>query len=115
MSEKKEHQKGLDTLDAISNALQGYHDFKQINPLSGAATPEEKYWAMQVIKHLLGNARVRPKVTIKRLKHSKEYIDAYNAIIRRCGSKGSCSVEDILDILGDEAMSAIASESEELE
>ena len=43
MSEKKEQQKGLDTLDAISNALQGYHDFKQINPLSGAATPEEKY------------------------------------------------------------------------
>lgn len=43
MSKEKEHQKGLDTLNAISDALQGYHDFKQVNAFSGATTPEEEY------------------------------------------------------------------------
>ena len=41
--EKKVHQKGLDSLDALSNALQQYNNFKQINTFSGATTPEEEY------------------------------------------------------------------------
>lgn len=43
MSKEKEHQKGLDTLNAISDALQQYNEATQINAFSGATTPEEQY------------------------------------------------------------------------
>lgn len=44
MSKEQElHQKGLDSLDAISDAMQQYNNFKQVNAFSGATTPEEEY------------------------------------------------------------------------
>jgi hypothetical protein len=63
-------------------------------------TPAEKYWANQVIKNLLGNARPKPTTTIKRALHSKEYKDAYNKIIRKCGRIADCSDEELAEILG---------------
>lgn len=43
MSKEKEHQKGLDTLNAISDALSRYNRYAQMDVFSGATTPEEKY------------------------------------------------------------------------
>ena len=61
--------------------------------------PEEKFWAVQVIKTLLGNAEPKPKLTVKRETHSPEYIEAYNKIIKACGSRKKCDDDQVLDIL----------------
>ena len=69
-------------------------------------TPEEKYWAVQVIKALLGNCRPRPKLKISKATHSPGYVKAYNTIIRSCGSKTKCPDEQLKEIA--EAISALA-------
>lgn len=73
-------------------------------PIAGSdyeiATPEEKFFATQVIKTLLGNAREKPAVTIKKATHSKAYVDAYNTIIRKCGGLADCSDEELAEIMG---------------
>lgn len=43
MSKEKEHQKGLDTLNAISDAMNRYNRYAQMDVFSGATTPEEEY------------------------------------------------------------------------
>jgi hypothetical protein len=61
--------------------------------------PEEKYWANQVIKNLLGLARERPMTTLARETHSEEYIKSYNRIIDRCGKSADCSDEELQEIM----------------
>lgn len=61
--------------------------------------PEEKYWANQVIKNLLGLARERPVTTLKREEHSDEYVKSYNKVISDCGRVADCSDEDLEEIL----------------
>lgn len=69
-------------------------------------TPEEKFWASQVLKTLLGNCREKPaKTTVKRATHSAEYKKAYNAIIKACGSKKLCSDEDLNELINDVSFS----------
>lgn len=63
-------------------------------------TPAEKFWANQVIKSLLGNARPKPHTTIKKATHSKEYVKAYNTIISKCGGIADCSAEELAEIIG---------------
>lgn len=63
-------------------------------------TPEEKFWVSQVIKTLLGNARPKPTTTVTRATHSKDYIDAYNKVIRACGRVATCSNEELGELLG---------------
>lgn len=44
MSKEQElHQKGLDSLDAISDAMNRYNRYAQMDVFSGATTPEEEY------------------------------------------------------------------------
>lgn len=62
-------------------------------------TPEEKFWAAQVIKTVQGNAPDRPKTKLTKVEHSKEYRDAYNTIIRSCKSRSQCSDEELNDII----------------
>jgi hypothetical protein len=63
-------------------------------------TPEEKYFAAQVFKNLLGNAPDKPKTKVTKEEHSKEYKDAYNQIIDLCGKGDDCSIEEIKELLG---------------
>lgn len=62
--------------------------------------PEEKFWLNQVLKTLLGNSRPKPTpVRVTRAEHSKEYKDAYNNIIRKCGRVKDCPTEEIEELL----------------
>ena len=61
--------------------------------------PEEKFWVVQVIKNLLGNARPRPKVTIKKAEHSAEYKKAYNTIIGSCGHRSLCDNDQLNELI----------------
>lgn len=61
--------------------------------------PEEKMLVMNVIKTILGNCVVKPKIHIKAGQHSKAYVDVYNKIIKKCGTPRRASNEDLDDIL----------------
>lgn len=119
-------KKWQDLIVDIYEAVKGYSDEQLKNLLKNIAkstafeailinddldvlTPEEKFWAEQVIKTVQGNAPDRPKTKLKKADHSKEYRDAYNTIIRSCRSKSLCSDEEFQEII--EAAKAILEKS----
>lgn len=91
-----------DQLQEILVAISSSGAFKavEISKTCDVLTPAEKFWAMQIIKNLLGNARPRPRTTVKKASHPKAYVDAYNKIIRKCGKVANCSDAELAELIG---------------